>query len=181
MPFSSLPDVLYKQEQRLGPRPAIRYKQNGLYHAITWQQYAQDARACAAALIQAGAAFGDRVGVLAENRPEWLVADMGLMTAGAINVPLHAPLTGRQIQFQLGETETRFLFVSTPEQLEKVTQVADELPALRTVVLMDFPDTLRQTTVGKATLVPWDGFLQGGRAALQRLAGNRKPIETPGP
>ncbi len=169
MPFSSLPDVLYKQEERLGPRPAIRYKQNGLYHAITWRQYAHDAKACAAALIQAGAAFGDRVGVLAENRPEWLVADMGLMTAGTINVPLHAPLTGRQIQFQLGETEARFLFVSTPAQLEKIMQVADELPALRAIVLMDFPESLRQATVGKATLLTWDGFLQGGRAALQRL------------
>ena len=52
------------------------------------------------------------------------------MTAGAINVPLHAPLTGRQIQFQLGETETRFLFVSTPAQLEKIKQVVDELPVV---------------------------------------------------
>ncbi len=173
MQFSSLPEVLFHQAERLGPRPAIRFKKNGLYNSITWQEYAQGAKACAAALIQAGAAFGDRVGILAENRPEWLVADMGLMTAGAINVPLHAPLTGRQIHFQLAETETRFLFVSTSEQLEKIKQIVDELPSLQTVILMDAatgPSTGRPLGA-KVALVPWDGFLQGGRAALRSLAG----------
>ena len=171
MPFSSLPEVLYFQAERLGPRPSIRFKQNGLYHSITWQEYADAAKACAAALIQAGCAFGDRIGVLSENRPEWLVADMGLMTAGAINVPLHAPLTGKQIQFQLGETETLFLFVSTPAQLEKIKQVIDELPSLKAVILMDEEEELGQVrTVGKkVALLHWDAFMQGGRAALQSL------------
>jgi long-chain acyl-CoA synthetase len=169
MQFSSLPDVLVYQAERLGPRPAIRFKKNGLYHHITWQQYAREAKACAAALIQAGAAFGDRVGILAENRPEWLIADMGLMTAGAINVPLHAPLTGKQVQFQLGETEARFLFVSTPEQLEKIRQVVGELPSLQAVILMDAGPG-PEASIGQARLIPWDTFLQGGRAALARLS-----------
>ena len=175
MQFSSLPEVLFFQAERLGPRPAIRFKKNGLYHSITWQEYAQDAKACAAALIQAGAAFGDRVGVLSENRPEWLVADMGLMSAGAINVPLHAPLTAKQIQFQLAETETRFLFVSTRAQLEKVEQIAGELPALKAVVLMDadIGATKDQKLGGKVILLPWAGFLQGGR--FQPLGSGSNP------
>lgn len=172
MPFSSLPDVLLKQAERLGPRPAIRFKKNGVYHCITWQEYGQDAKACAAALIQAGAAFGDRVGILSENRPEWLIADMGLMTAGTINVPLHAPLTGKQIQFQLGETEARYLFVSTPAQLEKVQQVVDELPALKAVILMDADGIPRadQALGGKVPVHSWDGFIQAGRRALPGLS-----------
>jgi long-chain acyl-CoA synthetase len=169
MQFSSLPDVLVYQAERLGPRPAIRFKQNGLYHNITWQQYAREASACAAALIQAGAAFGDRVGILAENRPEWLIADMGLMTAGAINVPLHVPLTGKQVQFQLGETEARFLFVSNPAQLEKIRQVAGELPSLQAVILMD-AGSAPEASIGQARLIPWDTFLQGGRADLAKIA-----------
>ncbi len=169
MQFSSLPNVLVYQAERLGPRPAIRFKQNGLYHQISWQRYAQEAKGCAAALIQAGAAFGDRVGILAENRPEWLFADMGLMTAGAINVPLHAPLTGRQVQFQLGETEASFLFVSTPEQLEKVSQVIDELPALKAVILMD-AGPAPAASIGRARLIPWETFLQGGRANLPKIS-----------
>ena len=78
-----------KQAERLGPRPALRYKRHGLYHDLSWEQYRADALACAAALVESGVQPGDRVGLLAENRLEWLIADMGLLAAAAVNVPPH--------------------------------------------------------------------------------------------
>src|SRR5205807_6271114 len=106
------------------------HKKHGLYHDITWAQYHQGAQAIAAALIDAGIRPGDRVGLVAENRPEWLVADMGILLAGAVNVPPHAPLTARQIQYQLDDAGANWLFVSTLAQLEKVRQIRAELPQL---------------------------------------------------
>ena len=85
----------------------------GLYHDYPWEQYRADALACAVALIDVGVRPGDRVGLLSENRLEWLVADIGLLAAGAVNVPPHAPLTARQIHFQLADAGVRWLFVST--------------------------------------------------------------------
>ena len=93
--------------------------------------------AVAAALVDAGLEPGDRVGLLAENRVEWLIADMAILAAAAVNVPPHAPLTARQIQFQLQDAGVRWLIVSTHAQLEKVRQIRHELPELRGVVLMD--------------------------------------------
>jgi long-subunit acyl-CoA synthetase (AMP-forming) len=52
-------------------------------------------------------------------------------------VPPHAPLTARQVHFQLAETETRWLFVSNQEQLEKIRQVQGELPKLEGIVVFD--------------------------------------------
>ena len=83
--------------------------------------------------MDAGIQPGDRVGLLAENRVEWLLADMAIMAAGAVNVPPHAPLGARQVQYQLQETNVRLLFVSTSCQLEKVAHIRAELGDLEGV------------------------------------------------
>src|ERR1700681_1550083 len=98
------------QARRLGPRVALRHKKHGLYRDISWSAYHEQVQACASALIEAGIRPGDRVGLLSENRVEWLIADMAIMAAGAVNVPPHAPLTSRQVHFQLQETGARWLF-----------------------------------------------------------------------
>ena len=152
------------QAERLGPRPALRYKRHGLYHDISWARYRADALACAAALIGAGIAPGDRVGLVSENRPEWLVADQGILATGAVNVPPHAPLTAAQVEYQLAHAGARWLFVSGREQLEKIRQVRGRLPELRGVVVFD-------RGVASADALPWDGFLQRGRQALGQTAG----------
>src|SRR5687767_7131510 len=128
MTCRNLAELHRRQAERLGPRTALRFKQHGLYHDVTWEQYRADALACAAALAEAGVGPGDRVGLLAENRVEWLIADMAILAAAAVNVPPHAPLTARQVQFQLADAGACWLFVSTRAQLDKVRQVRDELP-----------------------------------------------------
>ena len=125
------------QAGRLGPRIALRHKRYGLYHDMSWSAYLEQVEACASALVDVGIKPGDRVGLLAENRVEWLIADLAIMAAGAVNVPPHAPLTARQVQYQFQETGIRRLFVSTLSQLEKVRQIRTELVDLEGVVVMD--------------------------------------------
>jgi long-chain acyl-CoA synthetase len=161
--YRNLVDLHRRQAERFGPRPALRLKRDGLYHDLSWQDYRAAALACAAALVDAGVRPGDRVGLLSENRAEWLVADMGILTAAAVNVPPHAPLTPRQVAYQLGDAGASWLFVSSRPQLDKVREVRGGLPALRGVVVFD--------RGAAAEALPWSGFLQRGRALLPRLAG----------
>jgi long-chain acyl-CoA synthetase len=163
MTYRNLAELHRRQAERLGPRPAVRFKRHGLYHDLTWEQYRADSLACAAALAEAGIAPGDRVGLVSENCLEWLIADMGLLTAGAVNVPPHAPLTAKQIHFQLAETGARWLFVSGREQADKARQIRAELPALRGAVAFD------GAAAGDG-VQSWAGFLQRGRQALGRQA-----------
>src|SRR5262249_55183444 len=113
MQYRNLVELHRRQAERLGPLPALRYKPHGLYHDVRWERYRADALACAAALVSAGIQPGDRVGLLAENSVAWLIADMGILTAAAVNVPPHAPLTAKQVQFQLADAGARWLFVSS--------------------------------------------------------------------
>ncbi len=162
MNYRNLAEMHRLQAERLGPRPALRFKRHGLYHDLSWDDYAEQVRAAAAALIDAGVRPGDRVGMLAENRVEWLVADMAILAAAAVNVPPHAPLTPKQVLFQLKDAGVRWLIVSTPAQLAKVRQIRRELPDLRGVVMMD-----GEAPEGDAA--SWRSFLQRGRRALPRL------------
>jgi long-chain acyl-CoA synthetase len=163
MDYHNLAELHRRQAERLGPLPALRFKRHGLYHDLSWQQYRADALACAAALVAAGVRPGDRVGLLSENRAEWLVADMAILAAAAVNVPPHAPLTARQVQFQFADAGVRWLFVSTRQQLDKVLHVLDELPELRGIVTFEPAESTSPLVRG------WASFLQRGRELLPRL------------
>jgi long-chain acyl-CoA synthetase len=162
MPYRNLAELHRRQAERLGPRTALRYRQHGVYHDLSWDRYGDEVLACAAALVDAGVRPGDRVGLLAENRVEWLVADVAMLAAGAVTVPLHAPLTARQAHFQFADAGVSWAFASTTTQLEKLEQVRGELPELRGVVVFD-RDAVRGDAVG------WPAFQQRGRRALPRL------------
>jgi long-chain acyl-CoA synthetase len=156
LPADTLPAVHHRQSQRYGPRIAVRFKRHGLYHDLSWDEYREQVTACAAALVHVGVQLGDRVSVFAENRLEWLIADMGILDAAAVHVPLHAPLTGRQAHYQLADAGVAWVFVSGPGQYAKLGQVRSELPDLRGVVLFDDHPTAEEN-------VPWHAFLQMGR------------------
>jgi long-chain acyl-CoA synthetase len=163
MTFRNLVELHRHQAECFGPRPALRYRRYGLFHDVTWTEYREAAVACASALIDAGIAPGDRIGLLAENRLEWLIADMGIMTAGAINVPAHAGMPAGPVARQLADAGCSWLFVSTAGQLAKAREIRKELPELKGVVVFD-----RAAAAPDAT--SWQGFLQRGRQALPRLA-----------
>lgn len=154
----NLAELHHTQADRLGPRPALRHKQHGLYRDYTWHTYRADALACAAALVEAGVQPGDRVGLFAENRLDWLVADIGILAAGAVCVTPHAPLTARQVQYELADSGCSWLFVSTRGQRDKIDEVRAELPELRGLVSFDPLDG-----------VSWQAFLANGRRRLGEL------------
>jgi long-chain acyl-CoA synthetase len=160
MTYRNLTEMHRIQAERLGPRPALRFKSHGLYHDLSCERYRADVLACAAALVDAGVRPGDRVGLLAENRLEWLIADMGILAAAAVNVPPHAPLTARQVLYQLSDAGVCWLFVSTREQLDKIRSVRLELPALRGIVVFD------RAVAAAKDVQSWASFLQRGRRAM---------------
>ncbi len=118
-------------------RPALRHKVHGLWQTSTWGQYYERARAVGLALADLGLARGDRICVLAENRPEWLYADLGGQCMGFVGNGIYPTSSPDQVRHVLADSGTVVLFVENQEQLDKVLQVRGECPALRAVVVMD--------------------------------------------
>ena len=124
-----------------GPRTALRYKSDGLWHRITWEDYRRRADNIAAGLIALGVKAGDRVALLSENRWEWLVADHALLSVGAVTVPIHSPSTPAQIQYQLEHSGACAVIVSTAAQCAKIVSVKPQLSGLARAISIDpIPD-----------------------------------------
>jgi long-chain acyl-CoA synthetase len=169
MKYANLAELHRRQAQRLGPRPALRFKRHGLFTDLSWTDYHAAVQACAAALVDCGIQPGDRVGILSENRAEWLMADLAILAAGAVNVPLHAPLTARQAAYQLKGTGTRLLFISDRAQRDKLRPLFAELPDLENIIVFQ-QDPGRTEFLGRRPdVIGWATFLQRGRQALTRL------------
>jgi long-chain acyl-CoA synthetase len=161
MRYRNLAELLPRHAQEQGSRAAVRFKREGSYQDLTWADYRDRVRDCAAALVDAGIKPGDRVGLLGENCIEWLIADLAILTAAAVTVSPHASLSARQVEFQMRDADVRWLFVSSAAQLAKVRQVRKAVPALEGVVVFD-------RAAAAAEAIAWDEFLARGRRALAR-------------
>jgi long-chain acyl-CoA synthetase len=162
MEYDNLAQILHRQSERLGLRVALRFKRHGLYHDFSWISYWHEAQAAAAALVEMGIAPGDRVGLVGENSLDWLVADMAILAAGAVNVSPHAPLTARQIHYQLHDADVVWTIVSNRAQLDKIRSIRAEVPTLRGIVVFD-------GSAAGPDAIAWEAFKQAGRNALPRL------------
>lgn len=115
-------------------RTALSDKKAGIRRTLSWADYRQHADWAAAGLIDLGIEPGDRVGILSENRADWLVADVAVLSAGAADVTMHAPLVAGQVQYQLAHSEARAVIVSNQEQADKVVASLSNLPQLETLI-----------------------------------------------
>jgi long-chain acyl-CoA synthetase len=118
---------------------ALKFKEGGTWRTISHQQVYEDVRRAALGLRALGVAPGDRVAILSENRPEWLISDFACVMSGAISVPLYAVLPADQIEYLLRDSEVKAIFVSTEEQLAKIREVRSRVPSLGRVISYDGP------------------------------------------
>ncbi|GAC1469264.1 MAG: AMP-dependent synthetase/ligase [Isosphaeraceae bacterium] len=143
--------------ERLGPRTALRFKKELLYHELSWTDYRRRADLAAAGLIERGLQVGERVGLLAENSADWLTADIAILATGAADVPIHAPSAPSQVEYQLRHSGARGVIVSGQAQADKVLAVLDRLPDLEWLVSFT---PVRVS--GQISQVTWEGLIHEG-------------------
>lgn len=83
-----------------------------------------------------GMSRGDRVAIVSESRPEWIMCDLAVLTAGAVTVPIYPTLSAAQARYMLQDSGARLAIVSTAAQLEKVQEIRHLLPSLEAVIVM---------------------------------------------
>lgn len=160
MSAANLAAMHRQASERLGSRTALRFKRNGVYHDVSWSDYREQADRAAAGLISLGIQPGDRIALLSENRFEWMLADQAILSTGAVNVPLHAPLTPKQVEYQVGHSESRGIIVSNQTQADKLAAVRDALPDLEFLIAFD-----PITPPAGLRVLSWDALKQRGRLA----------------
>ena len=117
---------------------ALRWKdRSGAWQSLTWAQYRREVRKAAAGLKALGFRVGEFAVIMARNRPEHLIADLGTLHARGVPVSIYNTLASEQIQYIGAHCEAVVVFVEDAAFLAKFEAVRDQLPKLRHIVVLD--------------------------------------------
>ena len=115
---------------------------------ISGQDLFHRIRDLALGLASYGIAAGDRVAIVSESRPEWVMCDMAILTLGAVTVPIYPTLSAAQVRYILEDCGARLAIVSTKLQADKVQEIRHLVPQLEAIIVMDEKAAARTSIVG---------------------------------
>ena len=137
LPELTLPQMLRQRAQRDAQRVAIRQKDFGIWKPVTWAQYYQRACHFGQGLQQLGLPAGGHVGVIAENRIEWVLAQMGAGLVGGITVGVYPTSPANEVAYVVGHADIDIMVCEDQEQTDKVLEALSALPRLKKIIVME--------------------------------------------
>jgi long-chain acyl-CoA synthetase len=147
--MTSAPSIAHAFEQvaaRYGKRVFLKEKRNGAWLDFSWEEIGAASRRLRAGLLKLGLAAGDRVAILAENSPQWVIVDLAVLGMGGVVVPLYPTSSAEEIGHVLADSAARALAVQGHENFRKVAELAPGLPALKAIVTLSSGTTLGSGT-----------------------------------
>jgi long-chain acyl-CoA synthetase len=135
----TIADLIPRAAERYGERAAVRFKRDGAWQDVTYEELAKTAEEVALGLIDLGVAKGDRVCILSNTRPEWSYADMGATEAGAIVVPIYQTNSPEECEWVIADSGASAIVCEDEAQLAKIAEIRERVPHLRHVVVIDPP------------------------------------------
>jgi long-chain acyl-CoA synthetase len=166
IPPGTLVEMFFSAVDRLGDHLAFRFFTGAgpELSDISYKEAYRRARAVAHGLEALGLVRGDRAAIVAEDRPEWALADYGCLCAGVVDVPIYATLGASQVAYILGDSGAKLVFVSTRAQMEKVQEAVRELGRALTIVTFD------EVSPAPKGVLSWSRLLAGGEARLNSVS-----------
>ncbi len=138
LPELTLPQMLRQRAQQDAGRIAIRRKDFGIWKPFTWAQYYRRASHFGQGLLALGLPPGGHVGVIAENRIEWVVAQMGAGLVGGITVGVYPTSPSPEVAYAaVGHADIDVMVCEDQEQTDKVLEALDQLPRLKKIIVME--------------------------------------------
>ncbi|HJZ66686.1 MAG TPA: long-chain fatty acid--CoA ligase [Blastocatellia bacterium] len=163
---TTLNELFNSAVERYRESEFLRFKVEGCWRSLTFGEVAKRVRELALGLYKLGVRSGDRVAIWSENRPEWNLADLATLAIGAVDVPIYATQARSQVEYILGDSASRAIFVSST-LLEDVLSIKDRLPSLEFIISFDEYSSLPGSPVRLAQDVTDNGrALYGERPDL---------------
>ncbi|MEK7821196.1 MAG: long-chain fatty acid--CoA ligase [Pseudomonadota bacterium] len=164
--WPNLAAMFFDQIDRLGERPFLWSKRDGNWHPLTWGDTAARVSALARGLIANGIEPGDRVALVSENRPAWVIADLAITAIGAVTVPAYITNTVADHRHVLRDSGAKGIIVSQRRLAERVLAAAQECPDVRFVAAMDPSPEERP---GRIRVLPLDRLIETGQARHENI------------
>jgi len=162
---ANLPDLFFNQAKSRGERPFLWWKDGAQYRPIKWREARTIVAQLARGLRSLGLSHGDRVAVVAENRPEWVLADLAIMSAGGITVPAYTTNTVDDHRHIFENSGARLVIVSTAALAQRVLTAADLVPSVTAIIALEPVGELR----AKAPVHLWQDVLKRGEGPIEEV------------
>ena len=158
--------------KKCGEKEALRSKnKEGNYYSLTYNEFNEKVTALALTLIQWGIKEGDRVAVLSEDSPEWVISDLGIISASAINVPIYPTLKPEQIKYILNDCQAKIIIVSNQMQAEKILKIEKDLPALTNMLIVE---DIELKSENKLKIITFKSALEFSKKADKQIIEERQ-------
>jgi long-chain acyl-CoA synthetase len=131
------PKLLRLNAHEHGGEIALREKDFGLWRLFTWNDYQNRVHDFALGLVELGLARGDVIGIIGDNRPDWVAAEIASHAIGALSLGLYRDVLDEEAAYLLSYGEARLVFAEDEEQVDKLLNLADRVPQLRHIVYSD--------------------------------------------
>src|SRR3954452_25423743 len=168
----TIADLVALAAERHGAREAQRFEHEGEWHSVSYEELARTVSEIARGLIDLGIQPGERVSLLCHTRPEWTTSDFAISSAGAVVVPIYPTNSPGECEWVAANSESVAVICEDTEQVAKITEVRERLPALRHVVAIDPSED-----VGDA--ISLDALRERGRGRDEAELAARREAVTP--
>jgi len=134
----TLPALLIKHAEAFADnRIALREKEYGIWQPVTWSAYLEHVRNFSLGLIALGLKPGECLGIIGNNRPEWIYAEIAAQAAGAVPVGIFQDAILNEVAYIINHSEAAMIVAEDQEQVDKILDLQDELPLLKKVIYTD--------------------------------------------
>lgn len=148
----TLPALIEESVRKYSENVFLREKKDDAYKGTTYREVRDSVYQCAAGLMSVGVKRGDRIALISEGRNDWVIAELGILYCGAIDVPLSVKLEElSELQFRLAHSGCRMVFVSG-NQAPKIQKIRQQLPELKKIILMDVQNPKHDYEIAYAQL-----------------------------
>ena len=154
---------------RLPDNPALMSKDRaGEWHTLTFRQLAEQYERFGAGLLDFGVKRGDHVGVISDNRKEWMIANLGILGIGAADVPRGSDTMPDEARYILKHADVAITLAENAEQLRKIIGKKQDLPLLKTIIVIDeefTPASFTEPTEG-VSVITFKEIMERGKKRL---------------
>ena len=172
---TSLATMILQRAERYGTKPAMRMKRHGQWENVSWQTLGEKIVRAAQGLSALGFRPGDRLAILADNRPEWAIIDLACLYLGGVDVPLYLTSPIPDLTHMIKDAGVTFMAVSGREPLAKALKIAGDFPSLSHLLLLD-EGSHEETRLGQLSSLSLDGLIARG----EKVASPSQPVSDPG-
>ncbi|MCD4664026.1 MAG: AMP-binding protein, partial [Bacteroidales bacterium] len=151
--------IVKDRAKKYGSKTAFKFKKikGTPYVTLSFKQVSEEANKVSKALISLEFGFENNIGIFSNNRPEWSIADYGIMAIRGVVVPFFGTATKEQVKYIVDETKMELMFVGNQGQLEKAIWVFDHSDSLKKIVSFD-----ENIIIEDDRCPNWDSFIRSG-------------------